>query len=393
MKGHAMMKRKILKTAICIVVILAAFGMGSAATYFYMVSGTDGSKPAAQSGDTSGLKAYDDVRGLRGMGGQTVNVSYMDLRDKADIIPTLWFNQKTVWPSKKMPRGCDPADILENAKNPGLGVRGLHARGITGRGVNVAIIDQPMYQDHPEFAGKIKMYRDFDCKSESSMHGPAVASLLAGKTTGTAPDAGIYYAAAPSWLEDAGYYAGALDWIVEESAKLPAGEKIRVVSVSAAPSGPGSPFTKNNDQWDAAVARAEKEGLLVLDCTQNHGLIAPCFYDKGGIEKPTSYKPGFPKNPGTSWSTGYVFVPTSPRTTAEEYEKGDFGYQYTGQGGLSWAIPYCAGVLAMGWQVNPGLSPDRIVDLLFESAYKPDAASLIIDPPAFIKLVEESVKK
>lgn len=131
-----------------------------------------------------------------------------------------YFLMQTVWPSK-MPRGCDPAKILENAKNPGLGVRELHKQGITGKGVNVAIIDQPLYQDHPEFAGKIKMYRDFDCKSESSMNGPAVASLLVGNSTGTAPGANLYYAAAPSWLTDAGYYAMALDWIVEETRAIP----------------------------------------------------------------------------------------------------------------------------------------------------------------------------
>ena len=44
------------------------------------------------------------------------------------------------------------------------------------------------------------------------MHGPAVASLLAGKTIGVAPDANIYYAAWPSWLEDSRYAADALDW-------------------------------------------------------------------------------------------------------------------------------------------------------------------------------------
>jgi subtilisin family serine protease len=74
----------------------------------------------------------------------------------------------------------------------------LHTAGITGRGVAVAIIDQPMFQDHPEFAGRIVAYRDFGTESESSMHGPAVTSLLAGTNTGTAPEAKVYYASVPS---------------------------------------------------------------------------------------------------------------------------------------------------------------------------------------------------
>lgn len=392
------MKRKILKPIVYIVIILALLGAGSAGTYFYMTYAQNGraaqngsvQDSSTQNGSTTVLKAYDDVRKFMDGGAPTVNVSNLDLRDKADIIPTLWFNEKTVWPSR-MPEGINPLNILEAAKNPGLGVRELHKQGITGKGVNVAIIDQPLYADHPEFAANIKMYKDFDCKSESSMHGPAVASLLAGKSIGTAPDAGIYYAATPTWLADAEYEARALDWIVEENGKLPAGEKIRVVSISGAPSGPGSPFTKNNDLWDKAVARAEKEGILVLDCTQDHGIIASCFYNGGDVEKPSSYKPGYPRQPTAI--ANHIHVPTSPRTTAEEYTKGDFSYQYTGQGGLSWAIPYCAGTLAMGWQVNPGLSSEQIVDLLFKSAYKSDGSSLIIDPSAFIKLAKESSGK
>jgi serine protease AprX len=386
------MKRKKFKVLICAVVLLAVLCLGGAVTY-YLAPRAENAQQAGNNTDSAPLLAYDDVRKFNGNLAQTKNVASMDLSDKADIIPTLWFNQKTAWPSKsKMPGGCDPKKILEDAKNPGLGVRELHKQGITGAGVNVAIIDQPLYQDHPEFTGKIKMYRDFECKSDSSMHGPGVASLLVGETTGTAPGAMLYYAAAPSWLADAGYYARALDWIIEENARLPAGEKIRVVSVSAAPSGPGSPFTKNKDQWDQSVEKAKKEGILVLDCSQNRGIISSCYLDKGDRESPSAYKPGYPGTAEASGFKNHIFVPTTPRTTAEEYEEGDFGYQYMGRGGLSWAIPYCAGVLAMGWQVNPELTADRIVELMFKSAYKTGDGISIIDPSEFIKLVRESAE-
>jgi subtilisin family serine protease len=137
-----------------------------------------------------------------------------------------------------MPADFRPDDLFKSAMNPGLGVRRLHARGITGKGVNVGIIDQPLFQDHPEFAGKIAAYHDVGCNTEeSSMHGPAVASLLVGTQCGTAPGARLYHVAAPSWTGDTAYQAKALDWLVEQSKALPAGQKIRVVSISAAPSG------------------------------------------------------------------------------------------------------------------------------------------------------------
>lgn len=332
-----------------------------------------------------GLKAYDDVRAFAGMSAR-VDVSAMDLTGAGGMIPTLWFNEKTKWP-EKMPKSPIPKAILEEAKNPGLGVRALHSQGVTGEGVAVAIIDQPLYQDHPEFAGKIEMYKDFDCKTESSMHGPAVTSLLVGEDCGTAPGAKVYYAAAPSWLGDAKYYADALDWLVSVNKELPLEQKIRVVSVSAAPSGEGSPF-KNGDVWDKAVAGAQEEGILVLDCTNVHGFIASCWYNVKDPESVQRCTSGYPGMSSTGRGSKYLCAPTSPRTSAEEYVRGDHSYQYTGRGGLSWAIPYVAGVLALGWQVDPDLTADEAVGLLFESAHKPDGATSIIDPAAFVSLVK-----
>jgi subtilisin family serine protease len=318
-------------------------------------------------------------------------MSKLDISDRKGLPPTLTFNQKTVWPQPAyIPEGCSPEKLLSDAMNPGLGIRELHQQGITGKGVNVAIIDQPLYQDHPEFAGKIVAYHDVGCGSESSMHGPAVASLLVGTNCGTAPGARVYYVAAPSWTKDAAYQAEALYWIIEQNEGLSGAEKIRVVSVSAAPSGPGSPFDKHNKMWDSACRRAEEAGILVLDCTSHHGFIGPCWYDAGDPESVARCKPGFPGRTGFRPRPASILVPSSPRTTAEEYDKGEFAYQYYGRGGLSWAIPYCAGVLALGWQLNPDLGGEQMRELLFESAYTTRSGAKIINPKDFIHLVRRA---
>jgi serine protease AprX len=67
-----------------------------------------------------------------------------------------------------------------------------------------------------------------------------------------------------------------------------------------------------------------------------------------------------------------------------------YGYQYTGVGGLSWSIPYAAGVLALGWQVNPRLSPDRAVELLRQTAYDKEGFK-VINPVAFVAAVRATV--
>jgi predicted outer membrane repeat protein len=333
---------------------------------------------------TSSVEPFDDVRSM--------DLSGLDLSDRNGLIETLSFNKETIWPElAQMPQDRQPDELMTTATNPGLGVRSLHQQGISGTGINVAIIDQPIYQDHPEYDGKVVAYYDTGCDGPpSSMHGPAVTSLLVGTNCGTAPDARVYYAAAPSWKRDADYYADALNWIVAQNETLPVSQKIRVVSVSAAPSGPGSPFLYNNQMWDDAVVLAEAAGILILDCTNHHGFINRAWYDLDdpeNVAKCTAGAPGYPP----STDTEGVHVPASCRTTAQHYDyHGRDSYIYWGRGGLSWSIPYCAGVLAMGWQIRPELTGEQMVDLLFQTAYIKESGAKIINPTAFINLLGDN---
>jgi serine protease AprX len=319
---------------------------------------------------------------------------YSDVRNKVlgssggslgeELIRSLWLNQHTRLGSK------DEAilqRVIEEGKNPGLGVRGLHAQGVTGAGVAVAIIDQNLPgTGHPEYKGKVVKYQDFgtgQTEFMGSMHGPAVLSLLVGGQAGTAPEARVYYAAAPSWTGDASFYGKALRWLVDENEKLPSGGKIRVVSVSASPSGPGSPFTKNGADWDSAVKLAASKGILVLDCTQTYGRIGPCYYDPADPDNVQQATPGWPGQAGGARAP-LLLAPTSYRSQAESYNEREASWQYTGRGGLSWGIPWAAGVLAMGWQVSPSLTPDAIMKLLADTAYQRPDGSRIIDPVRFI---------
>jgi hypothetical protein len=288
-----------------------------------------------------------------------------------------------------MPLGCDPNQLMTAAMNPGLGVRQIHQQGITGKGVNVAIIDQAMYLNHPEFAGKITAYYDVAGGEQSSMHGPSVTSLLVGTNCGTAPDANVYYAACRGGVYEVDYVE-ALNWIVDQSQALPTQNKIRVVSVSAAPGVVGTPSEQAQEKWELARARAEQAGILVLDCTPSFCFIGRCWYDSNDPENVTKCTPGAP---GVEpWiDPNMILTPSSPRTTAEQYYSNIFSYQYCGRGGLSWSIPYCAGVLAMGWQIRPELSGQEMVNLLFESAYVNEQGARIINPPAFIELVKQNL--
>ncbi len=339
--------------------------------------------------DIKAVKPYDDIRYFDWLNG-TKSVYEESEYNKEDIF-TFTFNEGNILKGNEDLQ----AQVMENGKNPGLGIRDIHKQGITGKGVNVAIIDQNLLLNHPEFAGKIAAYYDTGCEAgedEGSMHAPAVTSILVGNEIGVAPDAKVYFAAAPSWTGDSEFYAKALYWIIEENKKLPIGEKIRVVSVSAAPSGNGSPFTKNLEMWDEAVLAAQNEGILVLDCRgdEKTGIIAPAFYDPKDPNNISKCKSGFPtSNNGYIVPATEIGVPTSYRTVAEEYTEGTPSYQYTGQGGLSWGLPYAAGVLALGWQIKPDLDKEQIVKILFDTCSKSDDGSNIINPPAFIAAIQK----
>jgi hypothetical protein len=87
------------------------------------------------------------------------------------------------------------------------------------------------------------------------------------------------------------------------------------------------------------------------------------------------------------FSPDEILTPASVRTTAEEGDGGVCGYIYWGSGGSSWTRPYCAGVLAMGWQLRPELTPQQMRELLFKSAYIKGNKAKIINPGEFIRLV------
>ena len=307
------------------------------------------------------------------------------------IIKTLWFTKNAIWSSTENDKTAQK--ILNLGMNPGLGVRALHANGITGQEVTVAIIDQNLVVDHPEFKGKIIKYRDFGTDQpadKGSMHGPSVTSLLAGENIGTAPGAKVYFAAVPSWFQDAQYYADALDWIIAENEKLPENQKIRVVSVSSIPSGIWSEY-KNQEAWDAAYERALKAGILVLDCTYEHGYTNPCTLD---IYDPDNVAKCIPQwNGPTDSPHQRIYVPMSHRSMAIENDDPIFSYQYVGQGGISWTVPYLSGVLAMGWQVNPALTGSQLLDLAYASAYTTDDNHKIVNPKAFIEMVRLTLNK
>jgi subtilisin family serine protease len=228
------------------------------------------------------------------------------------------------------------------------------------------------------------------------MHGPAVASLLAGAHCGTAPGARLYFVATSDPGKGVQEHVSALDWILATNAHLPPAQKIRVVSISASPDGDRVKPDRSAGPWPAARARAEQAGVLVLDCSRASAFIGPCALDPLAPEDPARCQPVLAQG-RPDFFAGHLLAPVVPRTTAEQYFADAPGYQYCGNNrethlyhGVSWAVPYCAGVLALGWQLRPDLTPAQMRELLFLSAHVLPTGEKIINPPEFIRLVREA---
>jgi hypothetical protein len=306
------------------------------------------------------------------------DMSALDLKDVLDDLLLSTFDDQTTWPpDDRLPEGFDWRRILEQGKNPGLGVRSLHAQGITGRGISIAIVDQPLLIEHKEYAGRMQLYEEINVEPEmtSQMHGPAVASIVAGKTAGVAPEANLYYIAA--WAGDwvggqfvrhFRHYAQGVQRILEVNEQLPEDQKMRVIAMQIG----WGPDAVGYDEITAAVEEAKAAGMLVVSSSveQVHG-----FKFHGLGRAPLSDPEAFESyEPGLWWAERFyngerfsdrLLVPMDSRTTASP--SGEDEYAFYRQGGWSWSIPYIAGVYALAVQVEPEITPDQFWSLAMQT--------------------------
>lgn len=299
------------------------------------------------------------------------NLTEYTAEELADVIS---FDSRTKFPPKnKLPKRFEATQILQNGKNPGLGVRHLHAQGITGKGVSMAIIDQNLLLGHIEYAPNVVFYEEDPIYAQwgagASMHGAALVSIAVGKSVGVAPQARIF-ALAGKFKETNGVFdaqpiANMLRRVDELNTQLPADKKIRVVSISR-----GFDSRDNGSaEFQTIQNSLEKDGVAVFTTkdvftlSRNHTLDNP--------ENATNYcRPAYwfeKEDVGfLSEDMTRVIVPTDFRTTSSPTGNND--YVHYANGGLSWAVPYVAGLYALGVQVYPPLTKEIFMQAVQKTA-------------------------
>ncbi len=305
------------------------------------------------------------------------DLSKLDLSASADDLWHADFDDQTIWPSvERMPAEYSPQQVLEANKNPGLGMRALHQKGITGRGVSIAIVDMPLLTDHQEIRSQLRWYEEINVGSSepAQMHGAAVASIAVGRTVGVAPEANLYYIGIGDNLKTPIFYyhlwAQGIRRILEINEHLADKEKIRVISISLGwmPGGAGyQDVTK-------AVKEAEAQGVFVVYTSMEdvsgykfHGLERLPGSDPDDFN---SFGPASWWDPGLFQNGGFddrLLVLMNSRTTASPTGVDDFVFYR--EGGLSWTVPYIAGTYALAAQVDPAITPERFWEAALKTGH------------------------
>lgn len=300
---------------------------------------------------------------------RSTDLSKLDLSQSKDDLMYAVFDSKTTWP-ETMPADFDWQANMEKGKNPGLGVRSLHEQGVTGKGVGIAIIDQELLIEHQEYTDRLRLYEELSPNNyPAQMHGAAVASIAVGKTVGVAPDADLYFISSFSGKcfgtpELYRCLAQSIRRILEINQQLQTERKIRVISISRG----HMPGEEGSDDWEAAIQEAEAAGVWVV--YSNSGLLGLGRAPLSGPDAFQSYEPGlfwanYFYEAQMSTSRKILFVPMDSRTTASPTGKDE--YVFYREGGLSWSIPYLAGMYALAAQVKPEITPEEFWKLAMET--------------------------
>lgn len=339
--------------------------------------------------DPNNLQPFTDLRSpVIHRHGQKLSKS--DLRTKYDTLLKCTFDTLTPWPPKeRMPENFNPREIITMGQDPGLGIKELHRHGITGKGVKAAVIDFPLLPGHEEYKENLVEFHFVSRKEGAkpgtpAMHGTATASLLAGQRCGVAPGASLYFWGIPPGEFEHGYAneVTALDQIMAFNKDKPLTERIRVVSISVG-------LRKERKYADLLIEKLKKareSGLLVLMVSGwMQGINCPLDKDRN---RPENYEIWYAIQRNKKFTkeqlpAGLIYIPCDNRTTASSAGKGE--YTFWANGGMSWAVPYLAGVITLAYQVNPDVQPGQMLEYVKETG-TPFNRGWIINPKGLVEI-------
>ena len=339
------------------------------------------------------------------------DLSALDLREHKDLFdyaPTesmprsgiRGWTTNVIWPSPdKMPDGFNPMEIMERAKRPNTNA------GATGRGINIAVIDNMLDTTNPEYAGQIKYFEGAIDGQQlpPNKHASMVVGHIAGQHTGMAPDANIYFFTKRTYPDRKKIdqeICKVLQNVIKFNNEQTPENKIHILSCSWGARKKYSPQVYELfDQLEASGVKIILCGSddMTADYTMSMRDFIPCNNPNMTDVQPDVQAAG--QEMLDSWAIKYtpdkiVGIPTNMRTTP----MGADGWQYNITGGESSAAPYIAGVYAAALSGNQLFMtrPDwqsEMNDILKSTATQTPDGNYMINPSGIRGRVSEIVKQ
>lgn len=339
------------------------------------------------------------------------DLSALDLREHKDLFmyaPTesmprsgiRGWTTNVIWPSPdKMPDGFNPMEIMERAKRPNTNA------GATGRGINIAVIDNMLDTTNPEYAGQIKYFEGAIDGQQlpPNKHASMVVGHIAGQHTGMAPDANIYFFTKRTYPDRKKFdqeICKVLQNVIRFNNAQTPENKIHILSCSWGARKKYSPQVYELfDQLEASGVKIILCGSddMTADYTMSMRDFIPC-----NNPNMTDVQPDVQaavQEMLDNWAIKYtpdkiVGIPTNMRTTP----MGADGWQYNITGGESSAAPYIAGVYAAALSGNQLFMtrPDwqsELNDILKSTATQTPDGNYMINPSGIRGRVSEIVKQ
>jgi len=328
---------------------------------------------------------------------------YLDL-SKCDLsgldekhTASLTFNSGTVWPNKeKMPKGFNPAKIIERGKTPMLGIEKLHKQGMDGSGITVAVIDSGFQsENHVEYKGSnIEVVNLFGEDISYHFHADGVLSNLCGQNIGVAPKARvIHYNSMPGGPNFTQQHLAALKDIL---GRVKTGEKIRAVNLSTTLGfNEDLKNAKNGEEYqrmlkpllkpfEPLLKELQERGCEVVDSRRFGQDFTCCDIDPaktGGFCKPSWFRTlkEDKYKELVSFACGGKVVPEFTNNT---------GYKYEQVSCYSWTIPQAVGMYALCLQQNPDLTWDKFAQISKNTSKLLESGVRIAQPQSIIKEVK-----
>lgn len=264
---------------------------------------------------------------------------------------------------------------------PQIGAPAAWARGLTGAGLDVAVLDTGIDPTHPDFAGRIDQTHDFTGKGsviDGAGHGTHVASIVAGsgaasngRYRGVAPDAHLMIGKV---LDDQGqgresWAIAGMEWATDHDAD--------VVNLSL-----GGAVTKGDDPLAQALdALSEQHDTLFVAAAGNGSVYAPGSMEVttpgsaaaaltvGAVDKSDRVWHGSRNGlMGDADIKPDLLAPGVSITAARAAGTGFGGGAYTTMTGTSMAAPHVTGSVALLEEQHPQWGVDRLKAALTSTA-------------------------